>query len=278
MTLVPLTEVLGPALREGHAVAGLVCQGWEDTRAYVAAAEAEGAPVILQAGPGARRHTPLPVLAKMMRVLAADATVPVVLHLDHGEGLEVCRAAIGEGFTSVMYDGSLLPLDENIARTAEIATLAHAAGVSCEGEVGIVGYAGGHRSTGTAPGDAARFASETGVDALAVSVGNVHLQTGEGAPLDEEALRAIEAVTSVPLVIHGGSGVPSEQRRRLARSSAICKVNIGTELRQAFGASLRAVLRDRPEVFDRIEILSGTEPAMTAAARAVIRELRHHGD
>jgi fructose-bisphosphate aldolase class II len=278
MTLVPLSEVLGSALREGYAVAGLVCQGWEDTRAYVAAAEAEGAPVILQAGPGARRHTPLPVLAKMMRVLAEGATVPVVLHLDHGEGIEVCRAAIGEGFTSVMYDGSLLPLDENIARTAEIATLAHAAGVSCEGEVGVVGYAGGHRSTGTAPGDAARFAAETGVDALAVSVGNMHLQTGEGAPLDEEALRAIEAVTTVPLVIHGGSGVPSEQRRRLARTSAICKVNIGTELRQAFGASLRTVLCNRPEAFDRIEILSGTEPAMTAAARAVIRELRHPGE
>jgi fructose-bisphosphate aldolase class II len=278
MTLVPLSEVLGSALREGYAVAGLVCQGWEDTRAYVAAAEAEGAAVILQAGPGARRHTPLPVLAKMMRVLAEGAAVPVVLHLDHGEGIEVCRAAMGEGFTSVMYDGSLLPLDENIVRTAEIAALAHAAGVSCEGEVGVVGYAGGRHSTGTAPGDAARFATETGVDALAVSVGNVHLQTGQGAPLDEEALRAIEAVTTVPLVIHGGSGVPAEQRRRLARTSAICKINIGTELRQAFGASLRDLLRDRPEAFDRIEILSGTEAAMTAAARVVIRELRHPCD
>jgi fructose-bisphosphate aldolase class II len=278
MTLVPLTEVLGPALREGYAVAGLVCQGWEDTRAYVAAAEAEGAPVILQAGPGARRHTPLPVLAKMMRALAEDTTVPVVLHLDHGEGIEVCRVAIGEGFTSVMYDGSLLPLDENIARTAEIAALAHSAGVSCEGEVGVVGYAGGRHSTSTAPEDAARFASETRVDALAVSVGNVHLQTGAGSPLDEEALRAIEAVTDVPLVIHGGSGVPVDQRRRLARTSAICKFNIGTELRQAFGSSLRTVLRDRPEVFDRIEILSGTEAAMKAAARAILHDLRHPGD
>jgi fructose-bisphosphate aldolase class II len=200
-----------------------------------------------------------------------------VLHLDHGEEVEVCRAAIGEGFTSVMYDGSLLPLDDNIARTAEIAALAHAAGVSCEGEVGVVGYAGGHASSGTAPEDAARFAAGTGVDALAVSVGNVHLQTGAGRPLDEEALRAIEAVTSLPLVIHGGSGVPADQRRRLARTSAICKFNIGTELRQTFGASLRAVLRDRPGAFDRIEILSGTEAAMTAAARAILRDLRHPG-
>jgi fructose-bisphosphate aldolase class II len=274
MTVATLAEVLQPALRDGYAVAGLVCQGWEDMRAYVAAAEAEGAPVILQAGPGARAHTPLPVLARMMRVLAEGADVPVVIHLDHGEDAEVCRAAIGEGFTSVMYDGSRLPFAENLARTAEVALLAQAAGVSCEGELGFVGYAGGAASRGTDPAEAAAFAAESGVDALAVSVGNVHLQKTASGELDEARLRAISAATPVPLVIHGGSGVPPEQRLRLAGQTTVCKFNIGTELRQAFGAALRAALAEDPGRFDRIEVLSRTEPALTYAARAVIRGLR----
>jgi fructose-bisphosphate aldolase class II len=274
MTVATLAEVLQPALRGGYAVAGLVCQGWEDMRAYVAAAEAEAAPVILQVGPGARAHTPLPVLARMMRVLAEGAAVPVVIHLDHGEDSEVCRAAIGEGFTSVMYDGSRLPLPENVARTAEVVRLAHAAGVSCEGELGFVGYAGGAASVGTDPGEAAVFAAETDVDALAVSVGNVHLRTGPAEELDEARLRAIGELCRVPLVIHGGSGVPVAQRRRLARSTTVCKLNVGTELRQAFGAALRRVLAADQERFDRIDILSRTEPALTDAAREVIRGLR----
>lgn len=274
MTLATLAQVLQPALRDGHAVAGLVCHGWEDMRAYVRAAEAEGAPVILQVGPAARAHTPLPVLARMMRTLAEGAAVPVVIHLDHGEDAETCRAALGEGFTSVMYDGSRLPFAENLARTAEVARLAHAAGASCEGELGVVGYAGGAVSTGTDPAEAARFAEATGVDALAVSVGNLHLQTGVGAGIDEARLRAIEAVTRVPLVIHGGSGVPPAQRRRLAQGSAVCKFNIGTELRQAFGAALRRTLAEDPQRFDRIEILSRTEPDLTRAARTILRGLR----
>ena len=275
MTVATLADVLGPALRDGYAVAGLVCQGWEDMRAYVAAAEAEGAAVILQAGPGARAHTPLPVLARMMRLLAEEATVPVVVHLDHGESAEICRAAIGEGFTSVMYDGSRLPFTENVARTAEVARLAHEAGVSCEGELGFVGYAGGAASAGTDPAEAARFAAETGVDALAISVGNVHLRADPVAGgIDEARLRAVEAAArGLPLVIHGGSGVPVDERRRLASGTAVCKFNIGTELRQTFGAALRRILAEDPALFDRIEILSRTKPDLTAAARAIIRGL-----
>jgi fructose-bisphosphate aldolase class II len=274
MTAATLAEVLAPALKEGYAVAGLVCQGWEDMRAYVAAAEAEGLPVILQVGPGARAHTPLPVLARMMRWLAEGASVPVVVHLDHGEDAEICRAAIGEGFTSVMYDGSRLPFAENVARTAAIARMAHAAGISCEGELGFVGYAGGAASVGTDPAEAAEFAAETAVDALAVSVGNVHLQTAASAGIDEARLRAIAAAAPVPLVIHGGSGVPFDQRRRLATTTTVCKFNIGTELRQAFGTALRQVLAEEPGRFDRIEILAATEPELTRAARPILRGLR----
>ncbi len=273
MTCATLAEVLQSALRGGYAVPGLVCLGWEDMRAYVAAAEAERAPIILQAGPGCRAHTPLPILALMMRHLAEAATVPVVIHLDHGYTLHDCSSALDLGFTSVMVDGSKLPLQQNIDLTAAVAELAHRAGASCEGEIGFVGYAGGAASAGTDPDQAAQFARDTAIDAMAISIGNLHLQQTAGGGLDLNRLAAIKAVTTVPLVIHGGSGVPSAQRAALAAHSRIAKFNIGTELRMAFGAALRDGLLRDPAQFDRIAILKDTEGPVTAAARAVIRNL-----
>jgi fructose-bisphosphate aldolase class II len=277
MTLATLAQVLRPAVAGGYAVPGLVCLGWEDARAYVAAAQAENAPVILQAGPGARAHMPVAVWGAMFRALAATADVPVVTHLDHGASADECAAALEAGFTSVMYDGSRLPLAENIAATAHVARLAHAAGASCEGEIGFVGYAGGAVSAGTDAEEAAVFAAETGVDAMAVSVGNVHLQVSEGTPLDAEALGAIRARCDVPLVIHGGSGVPVAQRGRLAAQRLVAKYNIGTELRMAFGSALRTALARDPARFDRIAILSETEAPVQGAARAILRQLGASG-
>ncbi|WP_224814195.1 class II fructose-bisphosphate aldolase [Hasllibacter sp. MH4015] len=271
MTLATLAEVLQPARRDGYAVPGLVCLGWEDMRAFVAAAELERAPVILQAGPSCRDHTPLPILGAMFRYLAEGASVPVVAHLDHGYTLEDCEAALAAGFTSLMFDGSRKPLDENVKETKAVVSLAHSAGISCEGEIGFVGYSGGEASAGTDPEEAAFFARETGVDAMAISVGNVHLQQDHEGGLDEPRIRAIEAVTDVPLVIHGGSGVPTAQRLSLATSSGICKFNIGTELRMAFGAALRMSVNADPDRFDRVHILRDTHDPTVAAARAAIR-------
>ncbi len=277
MTLVTLAQVLQPAMAQGYAVPGLVCLGWEDMRAYTTAAQAEQAPLILQAGPGCRAHTPLPILAAMFRHLAASVDVPIVAHLDHAHSLDECKAALDAGFTSVMFDGSRLPLPENIARTAEVAALAHAAGASCEGEIGFVGYAAGAASQGTDPAEAARFAQATGIDAMAISVGNVHLQTEATEGLDLARLHAIQSVTTTPLVIHGGSGVPPAQRATLAATTHICKFNIGTELRQVFGQSLRATLKAHPDRFDRIETLRATEAPLSAAARTIIRNLGASG-
>ncbi len=271
MTLATLSEVLRPALQKGYAVGGLVTLGWEDMRAYVAAAEAENAPIILQAGPSCREHTPLPILAKMFRHLAENASVPVVAHLDHGYTFEDCKIALNSGFTSLMFDGSRKPLQQNIDETAQIAEMAHAAGISCEGEIGFVGYSGGEGSDGTDPAEAEKFARDSGVDAMAISVGNVHLQQDKEGGLDEDRIRAIEAVTDIPLVIHGGSGVPVEQRKRLARESAICKFNIGTELRMVFGAAMREAVNVDPNRFDRVAILKETISPVEAAARSVIR-------
>lgn len=271
MTLVTLKDVLQPAYEQGYAVGGLVTLGWEDMRAYVAAAEAENAPVILQAGPSCREHTPLPILGKMFRYLAENASVPVVAHLDHGYTFEECKIALDSGFTSLMFDGSRKPLQQNIDETAAIAEMAHAAGISCEGEIGFVGYSGGEGSAGTDPDEAATFAAQTDVDAMAISVGNVHLQENKEGGLDEDRIRRIQAVTNVPLVIHGGSGVPVEQRARLARETSICKFNIGTELRMAFGSALREAVNRDPDRFDRVTILKETHDPVVAAARTVIR-------
>jgi fructose-bisphosphate aldolase class II len=274
MTLATLNDVLQPALRDGYAVAGLVTLGWEDMRAYVAAAEAEGCPVILQAGPSCRAHTPLPILGKMFRHLADGASVPVVAHLDHGYTFEECKIALDSGFTSLMFDGSRKPLPQNIDETAAIAEMAQAAGISCEGEIGFVGYDGGEASNGTDPDEAAQFARATGVDAMAISVGNTHLQQDANAGLDEARIRAIEAVTEVPLVIHGGSGVPYAQRQSLARTSKICKFNIGTELRMAFGQAMREAVNADPDRFDRVTILRETHDPVVTAARQVLRAFK----
>jgi fructose-bisphosphate aldolase class II len=211
----------------------------------------------------------------MFRHLADAVSVPVVLHLDHGRSVDEVRAAIAEGFTSVMFDGSHLALDDNIRQTAEIAALAQAAGISCEGEIGFVGYAGGAASARTDPAEAARFAEETGVDAMAVAVGNVHLQRDHGGQIDEAAVAAIAAATGgrVPLVIHGGSGVPFGQRARLACTTPICKFNIGTEIRQVFGDALRRALRNHPAEFDRLKILAATEAPMITAAQQILSGL-----
>jgi len=273
MTVATLAEVLQPAIANRTAVAGLVVLGWEDARAYVEAAEEAGLPVILQAGPGCRAYTPLPVLGKMFRVLAEQSRFPVVCHIDHAYSAEECAMGLDHGFSSVMIDGSRLPIDDNIAITARVAEMAHRAGASVEGEVGVVGYIDGAASAMTSPEDARRFDEESGVDALAISAGNIHLSTGKTAGIDFGIVRRIEAVTRSPLVLHGGSGIPPAIRRQLARETRVKKFNIGTELRMAFGAALRKSLADQPDCFDRLQLLGGTIAPLRREARAVMTAL-----
>ena len=272
--LVTLRDILQKAFKNNYAVAGLVTLGWEDMMAYVEAAEQENCPVILQAGPSCRQHTPLPILGKMFNYLAENACIPVVAHLDHGYTQEECKIAIDSGFSSIMFDGSKKTLNENIDETAKICELAHAAGVSCEGEIGFVGYSGGESSSGTDPEEASKFAVDTKIDAMAISVGNIHLQENNEGRLDEDRIRAIEEVTDVPLVIHGGSGVPVSQRTFLSQNSKICKFNIGTELRSSFGNALREAVNTDPERFDRVQILKDTHQPLVEKTRSVLRAFK----
>ena len=236
--------------------------------------EQENCPIILQAGPSCRQHTPLPILGKMFNYLAENTSVPVVAHLDHGYSEEECKIAVDSGFSSIMFDGSRKSLNENIDQTAKICELAHNAGISCEGEIGFVGYSGGEGSAGTDPEEASRFALETNIDAMAISVGNIHLQENKEGGLDEDRIRTIEEVTDIPLVIHGGSGVPVVQRTFLSQNSKICKFNIGTELRSSFGDALRESVNRDPNRFDRVQIFKDTHGPLVKKTRDVLKAFK----
>ena len=258
MTAKTLKEVLTKANKNKYAVAGLVVLGWEDALAYTQAADETGIPIILQAGPGCRKYTPVPILGKMFRYLAAQTKTHIVCHIDHGYSFKECLEGIDNGFTSVMFDGSRLPIKQNIKLTSAIVKVAHKANVSVEGEIGFVGYNKGKMSIGTKIEEVELFAKESGVDAIAISVGNQHLQTKKIAKIDISKIRAIENVTSAPLALHGGSGIPANIRKKLARNYNIAKFNIGTELRMLFGNTIRKNILINKRSYDRIELLKPT--------------------
>jgi fructose-bisphosphate aldolase class II len=157
-----------------------------------------------------------------------------------------------------MFDGSRLPIKQNIKLTSAIVKIAHKANVSVEGEIGFVGYNKGKMSIGTKIEEVELFAKESGADAIAISVGNQHLQTKKIAKIDISKIRAIENVTNSPLVLHGGSGIPANIRKKLARNHNIAKFNIGTELRMLFGNTIRKNILINKRSYDRIELLKPT--------------------
>jgi fructose-bisphosphate aldolase class II len=273
MTAATLNEVLAAARDDKSAVVGFVVFGLEDAKAYVEAAEMTERPIILQAGPGCRKHTPIPILGQIFRHLADAAKVPVVCHIDHARTYDECAKAVECGFTSLMIDGSALPLEDNIELTSRVVALGRRHGLSVEGEIGAVGYQDGAQSSLTDVYEAERFGRETKVDALAISIGNLHLQTDHAAKIDLDRLQTIEAVTTMPLVLHGASGIDPVMRRLLATEHQVKKFNIGTEFRQEFGRSLRCFLADHPAEFDRLKILSATIAPMRDLAVQVINNL-----
>ncbi|WP_432663078.1 class II fructose-bisphosphate aldolase [Wukongibacter baidiensis] len=253
--LVTLKEILNDASNSDYAVAGFNVFGYEDAVMVIEAAEELNIPVILMTNRDAVVHMPIKILGNILTDLAREAKVPVCVHLDHGKSVEEVVSAIKAGFSSVMYDGSQLPLEENIKRTKEIADIGHHFGVSVEGEIGSVGYSDPSikaKAMYTVPEEAKRFVEETGVDAVAVAVGTLHRMQAQEANIQYDRLAEIEKVVNVPLVIHGSTGVKDEDLSRLAKSK-VGKVNIGTALRMAFGNTLRDEVNDKPQEFDRIK-------------------------
>jgi len=273
MTAVNLKKILNDANKNNYAVAGLVVLGWDDALAFTQAADETGIPIILQAGPSCRAHTPIPILGKMFRYLAGQTKTNICCHVDHGYTLDECYEGIDSGFTSVMFDGSKLNLKENIKISKKIASRAHKYNISVEGEIGFVGYDNGKISEGTNIEDAVTFANKSNIDAMAISVGNTHLQTSKKASIDFNKINLIEAKTKIPLVLHGSSGIPVEQRKKLARKTKIAKLNIGTEIRMTFGEALRKNLKNNPKTYDRLQLLKPTIKDLTKVTKKIIKQI-----
>ncbi|WP_061016016.1 class II fructose-bisphosphate aldolase [Microbacterium sp. CCH5-D1] len=218
----------------------------EYAEGIVVGAERAGAPVLLSVSHNAVRfHGALAPIAAGCRALADDASVPVLLHLDHCESEELVLEAADLGFDSAMFDASTLPYDENVASTARVTARGHEAGLWIEAELGEIGGKDGAHAPGvrTDPTEAASFVAATGVDALAVAVGSSHAMTSRTAQLDVDLIARLAAAVPVPLVLHGSSGV-DDASIRAAVTAGIRKVNVGTQLSAAYSNALRAELAD----------------------------------
>ena len=268
--LTNMQEMLAEARAAKRAVGAFNVANYETALAVFRAAEAEREPVIVQLymrlfDTGKARD-----LAPTLRGLAERATVPVALHLDHGSTERQAADALAWGYTSVMFDGSRLPFEENAARTKAVADAAHAAGATCEGEIGHVAM--GDETALTEPDEAAAFAKASGVDALAVSIGTAHGYYKAEPKLDIPRCAAIaEALPGVPLVLHGGSGTPLADVRR-AIESGIAKVNIATEFLDTYIKATLKVFGDLNGGFAPPDKLA--DPIVDACAAHVARLIR----
>ena len=235
--LVNLNEVLPDARKSHYAVGLFNAINMEFARGILGAAEELSSPVIVGTAEVLFDYGPLAEVSYLLLPLARKAQIPVVVHLDHGLKKETCLKALQLGFSSIMYDCSTCPYDENVAKVKEMAEIAHAFGATIEGELGHVGVNPGSRGSETdAPSDfftdpkmARDYVEKTGVDALAISVGNAHGAYPFPPKLAFDRIKEIAAVVDVPLVLHGGSGLSDEDFRR-AIDCGICKVNIFTDL------------------------------------------------
>ncbi len=296
MPLVALDELYAYANDHDYAIGQFNVSNLEFTQAVLEAAAEMNAPVILGASSSAIEYAGLETLSAIVRTAAEEVPIPVVLHLDHGSTHQQVFECIDAGFTSVMIDGSHAPIDENIRITREVADYAHEFGVTVEAELGRLGgiedtiAVDARDACLTDPDEAERFVLESECDALAVAVGTSHgaYKFKEEARLDFDRITTIKKRVGIPLVLHGASGVPKDivdkfiayggeisdakgvpdEAYRKAIENGINKINIDTDLRLAFSASVRQTLAETPGLFDPRKIL--------AAPREAVRELVKH--
>ncbi|MGW3233403.1 class II fructose-bisphosphate aldolase [Kitasatospora sp. NPDC001095] len=273
MPLTPTAEIVRTAAERGAGTGAFNLVQIEHAQAIVAGAQAARRPVILQISQNtARYHGGLEPIALAALSIARAASVPVAVHLDHAESAELVREAVGLGLGSVMFDGSALPYEENVAATREVVGHCHAWGVQVEAELGEIGGKDGAHAPGvrTDPDQARDFVAATGVDALAVAVGSSHAMATRDAVLDLALIARLRAAVPVPLVLHGSSGVPDAGLAEAVRAG-MTKVNIGTRLNRVFTGAVRAHLGAHPEAVDTRRYLA---PAREAVAAEVARLLR----
>jgi len=252
MPLAAMTEIIGPARAAGRGVCAFNVIGIEHAEAIVAGAGAAHAPVVLQISENCvAYHGGLEPIALACLALARSAAAPVAVHLDHAASPELIYAAAGLGIGSVMFDASRLPYQENVKATAEVTRWCHDAGVWVEAELGEIGGKNGVHSplARTDPGEAAEYVGATGVDALAVAIGSSHAMLTRDALLDLGLVAAIRRAVSVPLVLHGSSGVP-DRDLAAAVGAGLTKINIATQLNKVFTAAVRHYLSAEPAAVD----------------------------
>ena len=298
----PLTgpkEMFDRAYKEGYAVGAFNVNNMEIIQGIMLAASEERAPLILQVSAGARKYAGQNYIIKLIEAALMDTDLPVVLHLDHGQDFDICKACVDGGFTSVMVDGSHLPYEENIALTKKVVEYAHDCGVWVEAELGrLAGVEEdvvAEKSIYTDPDQAVDFVQRTGCDSLAIAIGTSHgaYKFAGDAKLDFPRLEKIsEMMPGYPLVLHGSSSVPQEfvdmaneyggkigsakgvpeDLLRKAATMGICKINIDTDIRLAMTANIRKVFAEQPEIFDPRGYLT---PARQAVKDMVQHKIRN---
>lgn len=286
MPLVTTTEVFKKAYEGGYAVGAFNVNNMEIVQGIVEAANELKSPVILQVSAGARKYANHTYLIKLVEAAVATSDIPIALHLDHGDSFEICKECIDGGFTSVMIDGSHYSYEENLALTKKVVDYAHARGVVVEAELGkLAGVEDDVKVAAadaqyTDPNEVEDFVKRTGVDSLAIAIGTSHgafkFKPGQDPQLRFDILREIEKkLPGFPIVLHGASsvsqdyvksimehggnladaiGIPEDMLRQAAKS-AVCKINIDSDLRLAMTAGVREVIYTKPEAFDPREYL-----------------------
>jgi fructose-bisphosphate aldolase class II len=270
-----MKEIISDASKNNYIIPGFNIFGYEDSMAVVKAAEELNKPTLLMVNKLACEHMPIEYWAKLLRAIAKDSKVSIGVHLDHCNDFDVVVRAIKSGFSSVMYDGSQLSIEENISRTKEIVKVARVFDVAVEGEVGSVPYADipGHaKDILTSVDEASQFADNSGVDWVAVAVGQVHRLQNSKCNINFDSLEEIQNKVSIPIVIHGGSGIREEDLIKMT-SYGVGKINVGTSLRMAFGEKLKQQIINNPNEFDRIKLFEEPSKAVVEAVKKVYEVL-----
>ncbi|MEU1308892.1 ketose-bisphosphate aldolase [Streptomyces cinnamoneus] len=278
MSLVSTGELVTAARAARTAVVAFNVITVEHAEAIAAGAEAAGVPAVLQISENAVKFHGgvLAPIATATAAVARASTARLALHLDHVESTALLHAASAHDFTSVMFDASKLPYGDNVKATAKAVRWAHDRGLWLEAEIGRIGGKAGDAHTPgvrTDPAEAASYAAETGVDALAVAVGSTHAMTTRTATLDHALIATLREAVPVPLVLHGSSGVADDELRRAVRAG-MTKINVGTALNTAFTGAVRAFLKAHPSTVDPRKYLAPAREAMTGAVAGFLRNVR----
>lgn len=265
-----------------YAVGAFNCNNMEIIQAIVEAAVEENSPVIIQASQGAIKYAGLNYIVALVKTAAESSDIPICLHLDHGTDFQQVMNCIDEGFTSVMYDGSQHPLEENIRMTNEVLKIARAKDISVEGELGKIGgteddvHVEEKDAMFTNPKEAKYYVDNTGVDALAVAVGTAHGQYKGVPKLRYDILQEIKNLVDTPIVLHGSSGVPDEAIRK-AIEIGVRKINIDTNIREAFVKGVHKAIKENPQEIDPRKILGPAKEEMKNIIKEKIRLFGSNG-